>query len=171
MAQNFSALLVLRFLQGFGLGGEVPIANTYVSEFAQSTQRGRFVLLQQLMFPVGLTSVALVGVYVVPRWGWQWMFVLGAVPALLALPMIRVLPELPRWLASRGRFEDADRVVTRIEALVSAQGARPLPPIPANVPPAVAAKARFGNCLPAYIAGARCRCGCSGSAPTASPTR
>ena len=145
LAQNFSTLLVLRFLQGFGLGGEVPIANTYVSEFAQSSRRGRFVLLQQLMFPVGLTTVALVGVFVVPHWGWQWMFVLGALPALLALPMIRVLPESPRWLASRGRFEDADRVVTHIEALVSAQGARPLPPIPENVAPVVAATPRFGE--------------------------
>jgi putative MFS transporter len=75
--------------------------------------------------------------------GWQWMFVLGGLPVLLALPMIRVLPESPRWLASRGRDEDADRVMTRIEALVSKDGAVPLPPIPANIAPAVAAQARF----------------------------
>ncbi len=143
LAYNYSALLALRFLQGIGLGGEVPIANTYISEFAQSTRRGRFVLLQQLMFPVGLTTVALVGVIVVPHWGWQWMFVLGALPALLALPMIRLLPESPRWLASRGRAEDADSVMTRIEALVSTQAARPLPPVPAEAAPIVASRARF----------------------------
>src|ERR1700728_940924 len=143
LAQNYPALLALRFLQGIGLGGEVPIANTYISEFAQSTRRGRFVLLQQLMFPVGLTTVALVGVFLVPHWGWQWMFVLGALPALLALPMMRVLPESPRWLASRGRGEDADRVLTRIEALVSAQGTRPLPPVPPGVAPIVVSHARF----------------------------
>src|SRR5580704_13290694 len=60
-APNYAALLALRFLQGIGLGGEVPIANTYVSEFATSKGRGRFVLIQQLMFPIGLTTVALVG--------------------------------------------------------------------------------------------------------------
>jgi len=143
LAQNYPTLLTLRFLQGIGLGGEVPIANTYINEFAKSTQRGRFVLLQQLMFPIGLTTVALVGTFVVPNLGWQWMFVLGGLPVLLALPMIRVLPESPRWLASRGRDEDADRVMTRIEALVSAQGARPLPPIPTDVAPAVACSSRF----------------------------
>jgi len=143
LAQNYPTLLALRFLQGIGLGGEVPIANTYISEFAKSTQRGRFVLLQQLMFPIGLTTVALVGIFVVPVLGWQWMFVLGGLPVLLALPMIRVLPESPRWLASRGHDQEADRVMTHIEALVSAQGAMPLPPIPANVAPAVASRASF----------------------------
>jgi putative MFS transporter len=143
LAQNYPTLLTLRFLQGIGLGGEVPIANTYISEFAKSTQRGRFVLLQQLMFPIGLTTVALVGTFVVPSLGWQWMFVLGGLPVLLALPMIRLLPESPRWLASRGRDQDADQVMTRIEALVSAQGKVPLPPIPANVAPAVASNGRL----------------------------
>ena len=68
---------------------------------------------------------------------------LGGLPVLLALPMIKVLPESPRWLGSRGREEEADRVLARIEALVSANGARPLPPIPAGVAPAVAAIGRF----------------------------
>jgi putative MFS transporter len=143
LAQSYATLFVLRFVQGIGLGGEVPIANTYVSEFAKSKGRGRFVLMQQLMFPIGLTTVGLVGVFVVPLLGWQWLFVLGGLPVLLALPMIKVLPESPRWLASRGRDEEADRVLTRIEGLVSANGAVPLPPIPTGVPPAVAAVGRF----------------------------
>jgi MFS transporter, putative metabolite:H+ symporter len=141
-AHNYATLVALRFLQGVGLGGEVPIANTYISEFAKSTQRGRFVILQQSMFPVGLTTVALVGTFVVPTIGWQWMFVLGGLPVLLVFPMLRALPESPRWLASRGRDEEADRVMRRIEGLVSAGGARPLPPIPDNVPPAVASQSR-----------------------------
>jgi putative MFS transporter len=95
------------------------------------------------MFPIGLTTVALVGTFVVPAVGWQWMFVLGGLPVLLALPMIRVLPESPRWLASRGRAEDADRELTGIEALVSRHSAIPLPPIPTNVAPVVAAVGRF----------------------------
>ena len=119
LAQNYPTLLTLRFLQGIGLGGEVPIANTYINEFAKSDERGRFVLLQQCMFPVGLTTVALVGTFIVPMLGWQWMFVFGGLPVLLALPMISVLPESPRWLASRGRDEEADRVMTQIETFVS----------------------------------------------------
>jgi len=143
LADSYYMLFALRFVQGIGLGGEVPIANTYVSEFAKSTGRGRFVLMQQLMFPIGLTTVGLVGVFVVPLLGWQWMFVLGGLPVLLALPMIRVLPESPRWLVSRGREEEADRVLTRIEAIVSQQGKIPLPPMPTNVTPAVPAVGRF----------------------------
>jgi MFS transporter, putative metabolite:H+ symporter len=143
LAQNYATLFTLRFLQGIGLGGEVPIANTYVSEFAKSKGRGRFVLMQQLMFPIGLTTVGLVGIFVVPVLGWQWMFVLGGIPVLLALPMIRVLPESPRWLVSRGREEEADRVLTRIEGLVTNQGAVALPPLPTNVTPALPTVGRF----------------------------
>ncbi len=143
LAQNYATLFTLRFVQGIGLGGEVPIANTYVSEFAKSKGRGRFVLIQQLMFPIGLTTVGLVGIFVVPLLGWQWMFVLGGLPVLLALPMIRVLPESPRWLASRGRDDEANRAVTQIEALVSKNGAMILPPIPSGVAPAVASVGRF----------------------------
>src|SRR5580704_11487711 len=143
LAQGYWTLFALRFVQGIGLGGEVPIANTYVSEFAKSRGRGRFVLMQQLMFPIGLTTVGLVGVFVVPLMGWQWMFVLGGLPVLLALPMIRILPESPRWLAGRGREEEADRVLTRIETIVSKNGAIPLPPMPTNVPPAIPAIGRF----------------------------
>jgi len=149
LAPNYATLFALRFLQGIGLGGEVPIANTYVSEFARSKGRGRFVLIQQMMFPIGLTTVALVGAFVVPRWGWPWMFAIGGLPVLLALPMIRVLPESPRWLASRGRFADADRVLTRIEAVVAAQTGEPLPPIPADVAPAVAMRGRFRDLVDA----------------------
>jgi MFS transporter, putative metabolite:H+ symporter len=143
LAQNYQTLFALRFVQGIGLGGEVPIANTYVSEFAKSKGRGRFVLIQQLMFPIGLTTVGLVGIFVVPLLGWQWMFVLGGLPVLLALPMIRVLPESPRWLTSQGRDDDANRAVTQIEALVSKNGTMTLPPIPSGVAPAVASHGRF----------------------------
>jgi putative MFS transporter len=142
-AQTYVALLALRFVQGIGLGGEVPIANTYISEFAKSKKRGHFVLIQQLMFPIGLTTVALVGTFVVPLLGWQWMFFFGALPVLLALPMFQALPESPRWLASCGRDADANRVLSRIEALVAAGAAAPLPPIPTDVAPAAPAVPRF----------------------------
>jgi putative MFS transporter len=152
LAQDYWTLFAMRFVQGIGLGGEVPIANTYVSEFAPSKGRGRFVLIQQIMFPIGLTTAGLVGAYVIPNFGWQSAFVLGGLPVLLALPMIKLLPESPRWLVGRGRDMEADRVLTRIEALVSANGARPLPSIPAGVPPAVAAIGRFRDLFaPAYL--------------------
>ena len=133
-AWDFQSLLTLRFLQGLGLGGEVPIVATYVNEFVNAERRGRVSLGCQLLFVIGLVLVALVGVWVVPTFGWQGMFVLGAVPALIALPMRRILPESPRWLASKGRLDEADRVLSRIEGEISAGGKRPLPPIPTDVP-------------------------------------
>jgi len=86
--------------------------------------------------------VALVSVYVVPHWGWQWMFVIGAIPALIALPMRTVLPESPRWLASRGRYDDADVALTRIEDIAARDG-KPVPALPADLPDVVEAKPRI----------------------------
>jgi len=142
-ADDYWSLFAIRFVQGIGLGGLVPIANTYVSEFAKSKGRGRFVLIQQIMFPIGLTTAGLVGAFVIPSFGWQSAFILGGLPMLLAWPMLRVLPESPRWLAGRGRDDEADRVLTRIEGIVSRDGKLPLPPLPTGVPPAVAAVGRF----------------------------
>jgi putative MFS transporter len=83
-----------------------------------------------------------VGLYVVPTWGWQWMFIIGAIPALVALPMRSILPESPRWLASRGRFAEADRNLKKLEDIAVREG-KSLPPLPANLPPVVAVKTRF----------------------------
>jgi putative MFS transporter len=152
LAWDYNSLLVLRTIQGIGLGGEVPVAAVFISELAKAQGRGRFVLLYELVFPIGLVAASLAGLWVVPHLGWQYMFVIGAIPAVLALLLRRLLPESPRWLASRGRDVEADRVLTRIEALVSANGARPLPPIPTGVPPAVAAIGRFRDLFaPAYL--------------------
>ena len=92
---------------GLGLGGEVPIAAVYISEITRAKGRGRFVLLYELVFPIGLVSAALLGSWVVPNLGWHYMFLVGAAPAILALFMQRLLPESPRWLAVRGRDYEA----------------------------------------------------------------
>ena len=63
-----------RTLQGFGCGGEVPIAAVYISEITRAKGRGRFVLLYELVFPVGLVGAALLGSWVVPNLGWRHLF-------------------------------------------------------------------------------------------------
>ena len=143
-AWSYESLLAFRFAQGIGLGGEIPIMAAYVNEFAKAERRGRFSLGIQLLFAVGLLVVGLVGVWVVPNLGWQWMFIIGAVPALLAFPMRFLLPESPRWLASRGRFAEADSALRRIEAIAEKEG-KALPPIPGNLPPVVEAKTRLAD--------------------------
>lgn len=119
--------LVIRFVQGFGLGAEVPVAATYIGEITRARGRGRFVLLYELIFPAGLVASALVAAWVVPTFGWRTLFVLGAIPIVL-VPFLRRVPESPRWLASRGRLDEADEATRRIEAEVAAEkGALPEP--------------------------------------------
>ena len=133
-AWSFQSLLVLRILQGIGLGGEVPVAATYISEIAQSKSRGRFVLLFELVFPIGLTSAGLVGAWIVPAFGWQSMFYLGAAPALIAFAAAYFLPESPRWLAARQMNAEADAAMRFIEDQVERSSGKTLPPIvPAKV--------------------------------------
>src|SRR5579864_3197475 len=128
--QNYEQLFVCRFFEGIGLGGEIPVASTYISEILRADRRGARFLSYQIIFPVGLLLSGVVGAFVVPRFGWQWMFIIGAIPAVVALTMQRFCPESPRWLASRGRFAEADANLANIERIVSRDGKRPLPPVP-----------------------------------------
>src|SRR5579864_7065091 len=126
--QNYDQLIVCRFFEGIGLGGEIPVASTYISEILRAERRGGSFLAYQMIFPVGLLGAGIAGASVVPTLGWQWMFIIGAIPALLALVLRRACPESPRWLASKGRLAEADRIVTAIERIVSKNGTVPLPP-------------------------------------------
>jgi putative MFS transporter len=115
---GLAALLVLRFVVGLGLGAELPVASTYVSEFAPARMRGRLIVFLEAFWAVGWTAAALIGYLVVPASadGWRWAFAIGAVPAVYALIVRWGLPESPRWLASRGRNAEAIVIVRDLEA-------------------------------------------------------
>ena len=127
-AWDYNSLLVFRTLQGIGLGGEVPIAAVYISELTRARHRGRFVLLYELVFPIGLVAASLLGLWLVPKYGWQTMFYIGALPAILALFLRVLLPESPRWLAEHGRHAQADAVVSTIERETEKEVGK-LPPV------------------------------------------
>jgi MFS transporter, putative metabolite:H+ symporter len=122
LSWNFTSLLAFRTIQGIGLGGEVPIAAAYINEISRAKGRGRFFLMYELIFPLGLVGASLLGFWLVPRLGWQVMFVIGGLPALLAIFVQRILPESPRWLLSKGRLDEAERVIERIETSVAKGG-------------------------------------------------
>jgi MFS transporter, putative metabolite:H+ symporter len=143
LAQGYTSLIALRFLCGLGLGGEMPVGATYISEISHGRQRGRFVLLYQSIFPIGFLAAAIVSWLVVPSWGWRWIFVIGALPALLVIPLRLIMPESPRWLARSGQLDEADRVTSDIENKVSDGGKRVLPPIPTVYPHEVAKATSF----------------------------
>lgn len=152
-AWNYESLFWFRFLQGLGLGAEVPIAATYMNELTRHESRGRLVALFQSIFASGITIAALVSIWVVPHLGWNWMFIIGAVPALLAIWLRRSVPESPRWLAGRGRVEAADRALRGIEAAASAGGGKPLPPLPTNIPKIVKERASWRDLFGAAYLG------------------
>ncbi|MFJ9815277.1 MFS transporter [Streptomyces sp. NPDC101151] len=133
LSNGIEVFSLFRFVQGLGIGGVVPVAATYINEIARSDRRGRFVLLYEMIFPAGLAAASLVAVWVVPHLGWRAMFVLGALPVLLAATLQRQVVESPRWLLARGRIEEAEEVIARIEAEVVRSTGEPLPaPAPSD---------------------------------------
>jgi putative MFS transporter len=116
IAGNFAALLACRFVQGIGVGGEMPVAATYINELSRAHGRGRFFLLYEMIFPLGLMATGQIGAWLVPAFGWKFIFLLGGVPGLLITFLVARLPESPRWLISKGRIREAEAIVEQIEA-------------------------------------------------------
>src|SRR5438270_7020019 len=114
-AWSAASMMVFRFLQGVGTGGEVPVASAYINEFIGAEKRGRFFLLYEVIFPIGLMFAGMVGFVLVPLYGWKAMFVVGLVPSVLTIPLRWLMPESPRWLASKGRIAEANKVVKLLE--------------------------------------------------------
>lgn len=115
LALSYEMLLVARFLTGFGLGGELPAASTLVSEISPLKKRGRNVVFLESFWAWGWIAAALVAYLLIPVYGWRAAFFVGALPALFAAILRFSVPESPRYLALRGRHEEADRLVTSME--------------------------------------------------------
>lgn len=115
-AGNFEMLLILRFIQGIGVGGEVPVAATYINELSRAHGRGRFFMLYELIFPLGLMLSAQLGALIIPSLGWKWMFLVGGIGGLIVFLFFFKLRESPRWLISKGRFDEAEVVIKELEA-------------------------------------------------------
>ena len=120
LAGSVAVLLVFRFLTGLGLGAELPVASTLVSEFAPLKVRGRMVVWLEAFWAAGWILAAVIGTFVVAEGenGWRWGLALGAVPALYALYVRMQLPESVRFLEARGRDEEAEAVVRSFEEQV-----------------------------------------------------
>lgn len=148
-AGNFNALFLCRFVQGIGVGGEVPVAAAYINELSNAHGRGRFFMLYELIFPVGLLAAAQLGTLIVPSLGWHAMFFVGGIPGLLIVYFVSRLPESPRWLISKQRYDAAEKVIEAIEASTTRRNNDAAATIPAPAVPApVAARAAAAAVAP-----------------------
>ena len=103
LATSFVMLCVLRFVTGVGLGGELPVASTLVSESFPLNERGRAVVLLESFWACGWIVAALIAYFVIPIYGWRAAFVIGALPALYALYLRRSIQDSPRFTELRSR--------------------------------------------------------------------
>lgn len=119
LAVGLTSMLLARFLVGLGLGGELPVASTLVSEISPRSVRGRFVVLLESFWAWGWIAAALVAYLLIPQYGWRVAFFIGAVPALAAVFLRKSIPESPRFLVQQGRYQEADAIVSRMEQQAS----------------------------------------------------
>lgn len=131
---SVAALMVLRFVVGLGLGAELPVASTLVSEFAPARIRGRMVVALESFWALGWMLAALIGYLVVPSGedGWRWALAVGLVPTIYAAWVRHKLPESVRFLESQGRHDEAEAAVRSFEA--GSPGRAPLLDAPAEEP-------------------------------------
>jgi len=133
-------MIVFRFLQGVGTGGEVPVASAYINEFIGAEKRGRFFLLYEVIFPVGLMFAGIAGYFLVPIYGWKAMFIVGLIPSVITIPLRWFMPESPRWLASKGRMAEADAVVKLLENSATRRGLILVKPVVRPIDPRATAR-------------------------------
>ncbi|GAA1225928.1 MULTISPECIES: MFS transporter [Streptomyces] len=134
-APDVNWLVAARFLAGLGLGAELVLVDTYLSELLPTAVRGRYIAWAYTVGFLGVPLAALLGARLVAEHeiagvsGWRWLLVAGALGAFCIQWMRRALPESPRWLEAKGRRAEAEAVVARIETLnePGTAGARQVP--------------------------------------------
>ena len=115
VAWNYESLLVFRFLVGFGLGGELPVAATLMSEYAPSNLRGRFIVLLESFWGVGWLVAACISYLLIPHFGWKIAFLIGALPAVYVFLIRLHMPESVRYLISKNKIDEAKEIILSLE--------------------------------------------------------
>ena len=124
LATGLAVLIALRFIVGLGLGAELPVASTLISEFAPRRIRGRMVVLLEAFWAAGWIAAAIIGTFVVGASdsGWRWALAIGMVPAAYALYVRLALPESVRYLEAKNRHQEAEEIVTSFENAALSEG-------------------------------------------------
>ncbi|WP_298106337.1 MFS transporter [Bradyrhizobium sp.] len=137
-SQDMTQLIACRFLQGLGLGAEIVVGYSTMTEFVPPKTRGRWLSMMAFIVVAGFPVTSLLGYFIIPNFGWRPMFVIAGIGSLIVWYLRKNLPESPRWLESKGRTEEAEALMQAIEQ--EASEGRPLPPVvlPAPVAPVAA---------------------------------
>jgi putative MFS transporter len=133
-AQDMTQLIACRFVQGLGLGAEIVVGYSTMTEFVPPKTRGRWLSMMAFIVVAGFPATSLLGYLIIPNFGWRPMFIIAGVGSLIVWYLRKNLPESPRWLEAQGRTDEAEALMTAIET--EAAGGKPLPPVvvPAPVP-------------------------------------
>lgn len=100
-ASTLTIFVLFRFLIGMGLGGELPVASTLVSESVKADERGRIVVLLESFWAVGWLVAALISYFIIPQYGWRVALILTAIPALYAVYLRLRLPDSPQFTVNK----------------------------------------------------------------------
>ncbi len=140
--QDMDQLIVCRFIQGLGLGAEIVVGYSTLTEFVSPQTRGRWLSFMALIVVAGFPITAVLSYLIIPNFGWRPMFVIAGVGSLIVWYLRKKLPESPRWLEAQGRAAEAEALMTEIEKESTPPGGV-LPPVvvPAAAPKPVSAAA------------------------------
>jgi putative MFS transporter len=142
-AQDMTQLIICRFIQGLGLGAEIVVGYSTLTEFVPPETRGRWLAFMAFLTVCGFPVTAILGFLIIPTWGWRPMFIIAGLGSLVVWYLRKNLPESPRWLEAQGRTAEAEALMQTIEKEV-ASVAGPLPPPNTAAPiPQLTAAAMF----------------------------
>jgi len=125
---NVVVLMIARTFIGLAIGADSAIATAYIAEYAPRNRRGSLGMLQQWMITVGILFAYLIALGIFKFWpgsaqsvDWRLIFGLGAVPAVIGLVLRFEMPESPRWLLRKERWEDAQKAFAKLGTEVSVE--------------------------------------------------
>src|SRR6476646_5110040 len=121
-------------MQGLGLGAEIVVGYSTLTEFVPPKTRGRWLSMMAFLVVAGFPATALLGYLIIPTFGWRPMFVIAAIGSLIVWYLRKNLPESPRWLEAQGRSDEAEALMQAIEKEASGGKALPALHVPAPVP-------------------------------------
>jgi MFS transporter, SP family, xylose:H+ symportor len=123
LPQSTVVFIVFRFIGGLAVGAASMTSPMYIAEIAPARIRGRMISVNQFAIIAGMLLVYFVNYFIAgigdQAWntetGWRWMFGSEAIPAVLLLVLMFIVPESPRWLTKQNQKEKALKILTRVD--------------------------------------------------------